>query len=331
MDAAIEASPSLEDQFSPAELEAYAEKLAQIAVALQEVEGATTSALNPFEELIRAEQTAFDISQLSSGVEKERAKAYEEFLRLKLSGADFFKDLDDDEIGRLSDILALQRDTNEELRRKNELRKTFNLKEGEEFTPLQQATADARENDATGFSGGFNEEFRDSFLLGMEEMTAAAANPGKAFGDSMAQAVTAFSEGLAQTITQAIVSGDSVTDKFKSVARTFATSIIQGLVQIGVQMVLTKALGSQLNAAGTAEGVASGARTYRSKRTCGSRRFGGYARRCTSGRCCDLGLDTRFSGSRRCYICRRWWNHIRPRRGREATQYRLCYRTANLS
>ena len=263
LNAIIEKSPdALTNYLKASELsytelvEALAKGNVELSNISETAEAGAAAGKNAFELLIEAEQRVFDISQLSAGIEKERAKTYEEFLKLKLSGAEFFKDLDLDEIGRLSKILALQRETNEVARRKNDLRSKFNLKDGEEFTPLQQAISVAGENEAAGFSGGFNEEFRDSFLLGMEEMTAAAANPGKAFGDSMAQAQTTFSDSVSQVLTSALTTGDSVRDKFKEVGRALATSVVQSLIQIGVQMLITRAIGKTIQASVLASNVA---------------------------------------------------------------------------
>lgn len=89
-----------------------------------------------------------------------------------------------------------------------------------------------------------------------ERYAIVAKNAGATIEDAFARAGDAAVGNLADGLAQAIVAGEDLNDVFDQVAKTLITSVISSLIQVGVQMLITKALGTTLRAAETAETIA---------------------------------------------------------------------------
>lgn len=97
----------------------------------------------------------------------------------------------------------------------------------------------------------------DSATAILGQLVGSFENVTTSLTDLWSNFFTDFSDGFADSIGKAIVSGESLTDMLGNLARNVLTELISGLVQMGIQWVAMKALQSMLRAADVAETLAA--------------------------------------------------------------------------
>jgi len=121
------------------------------------------------------------------------------------------------------------------------------------------AVIQAQERLKAGLSTGPVQEFRDAFVGGLQEIAYTADNVAVVMGELAANQLKQLSAGIGKAAADAIVFGKDFEEGLKKVGQQIVHSVISSLINIGVQMVINKAIGSKLLAASTTETVASAA------------------------------------------------------------------------
>lgn len=162
-----------------------------------------------------------------------------------------------DEIKDLQQILELERQINELGIQKQLNTETDQQNRSQQFagadgelSPLEQLQQAAQGRQEGGDAGDGEEGLfgtvKDNFLLSLGEMVDSTAEASAKIGTSLGSAFKTAQKGLGNLITDSLLYGKSFGDGIKSIARGFADAIIRSLIQIGVQMLITWALGKLL-------------------------------------------------------------------------------------
>jgi ABC-type multidrug transport system fused ATPase/permease subunit len=93
----------------------------------------------------------------------------------------------------------------------------------------------------------------------MERYRSEAANSAEYFDNVMATSLDSFVSSFASAMANAIVYADDWRDALDNVAKAAIANVISGLIQMGIQVLVLKAISSSAKVAETAEAVAAGA------------------------------------------------------------------------
>jgi hypothetical protein len=107
--------------------------------------------------------------------------------------------------------------------------------------------------------GTFDEDFTLGFTMGMESMLESVRNFGVEAGTTFADFFGNVSEGFAKSVSDAILFGDSFKDSIGIAAREALSSLLSGLIKLGVQYVINAALADTVASTVVASQVAQAA------------------------------------------------------------------------
>jgi tape measure domain-containing protein len=101
--------------------------------------------------------------------------------------------------------------------------------------------------------------YTDQFLAGLTRMTEGARNANVVLGDLMTSAAESLSSGLGDSLARAIVYAEDLQSALYDVVNQALTSLISGLIQLGVQMLINNMISQTAQAAATASSTAAAA------------------------------------------------------------------------
>lgn len=214
---------------------------------------AAADLLKQQEETLRAAaQREEDFRKLQEGFQSEELKARGDYVRRRV---EIEKATEADTAERRELMLQAEVEYNGRLAKIREDRdraeQDLRLKKKQEEELDRQNRDRALQENPLARLAGFGST--DDMARAMDPLKNAAVE----FADVANQAFSSAGKSAADLGTELLLTGHAGEDAGKMIAQALVRDVVSGFIQVGIQMVAQKALASMLNAAGTAEVVAS--------------------------------------------------------------------------